>query len=235
MSGTRRATKSSARQASAPPANSIWDRYRVLILALVALAGVAVIAFILAEDGSSTGAAYACDAQLTAPPGSAAIADESGRPGFPTEQLLTRHVTAGTTITYGFCPPTSGDHYAGNAGPIRPAAYPPSSEQAPGGWVHNLEHGSVVVLYRCPSGVPGQGDCASLPEMDRVQVWFNDAPSSTSCGRQALAARFDSMSSRFALVAWNRALLLDTLDNSTLGLAENFAEQWTDVNAPEPG
>jgi hypothetical protein len=175
--------------------------------------------------------AYVCESQLTPPPGIDALADPSGRPGFPTAMLPTGHVRAGTTITFGFCPPTSGNHYDST---IRAAVYPPSSEQPPGGWVHNLEHGSVVLLYRCPSAVPGQGDCASLSEMERVQIWFNDAPSSANCGRQALAARFDSMSTRFAVLAWNRALFLDEFDNTGLGLADNFTETWTDVNAPEP-
>lgn len=234
MSGSRRARQSasppSVRSSPSPAAEqSPFRRYRALVLALVALAGVAVIGFVILQSG--TRLAYACESQLTPPPGADAVADASGRPGFPTAMLPTRHVPAGTTITYGFCPPTSGNHYDLT---IRSGVYPPSSEQAPGGWVHNLEHGSVVLLYRCPSGVPGEGDCASLSEMDRVQIWFNDAPSSATCGRQAVAARFDSMSTRFAVLAWNRALFLDEFDNSGLGLADSFAVTWTDVTAPEP-
>jgi hypothetical protein len=71
--------------------------------------------------------------------------------------------------------------------------------------------------------------------MRTLQQWFNDAPTDAACGRQALVARFDSMSTRFAVVAWNRALLLDTFDNASLALADTFAERYTDANAPEPG
>ena len=45
-----------------------------------------------------------------------------------------------------------------------------------------------------------------------------------------IVARFDEMSTPFAVLAWNRALLLDRFD---LAQASAFAQQWTDVTAPE--
>jgi hypothetical protein len=51
-----------------------------------------------------------------------------------------------------------------------------------------------------------------------------------NCPKQALVARFDEMWTPFAVLAWNRALLLDTFD---LEQASAFAQQWTDVTAPE--
>lgn len=66
-----------------------------------------------------------------------------------------------------------------------------------------------------------------------MQQWFDDAPANPECGKQAVVARFDGMASRFALVAWGRALLLDEFN---LDAARTFAQQWTDhAAAPEPG
>lgn len=133
-------------------------------------------------------------------------------------------VNAGQTIEYGFCPPTSGAHYniGGGVGPIRAAVYPNSAEQPPGGWVHNLEHGWVVQLYSCTNG------CPSSDEMTQMQTWFDQAPAvdpSQRCDKEVIVARFDSMTTRFAEVAWGRALLSDEFNLDT---ARTFAQQWMD-------
>lgn len=62
-----------------------------------------------------------------------------------------------------------------------------------------------------------------------MQQWFDTAPVVNNCPKQAIVARFDDMSTRFAVVAWDRALLLDRFD---LLQASAFAQQWTDVTAP---
>jgi len=146
------------------------------------------------------------------------------RLGFTTQVLGRNHIlNAGQTIEYGFCPPTSGDHYnISGVGPIRAAVYPNSAEQPPGGWVHNLEHGWVVLLYSCKNG------CPSSAEMAQMQQWWDEAPAvdpSQGCNKEAIVARFDSMTTRFAVLAWGRALLTDNFDLDT---AKTFAQQWTD-------
>ena len=140
-------------------------------------------------------------------------------------------MSVGTTVDYGFCPPTSGNHYqSSNRGPIPAAVYPASAEQPPGGWVHNLEHGWVVLLYRCPGGAIGAEGCPTQAEMTQIQEWFDTAPAPTvsNCPKKVLVARFDSMSTRFALVAWGRALLLDEFNLDT---ALTFAQQWMEHEA----
>lgn len=131
----------------------------------------------------------------------------------------------GTTIEYGFCPPTSGNHYnSAGRGPIPGNFYPPNQEQAPGGWVHNLEHGWVVLLYRCPGGAAGAEGCPTEQQMAQMRQFFDTAPTPPSgCNRKVLVARFDSMTTQFALVSWGRALLTDTFDVDT---ARTFAQQW---------
>ncbi len=140
-------------------------------------------------------------------------------------------VDPGQTITYDYCPPGSGEHYnlAGRA-PMPPAVYPPAEERAPGYWVHNLEHGYTVVLYRCPSGQLGVGDCISQAEFDGLEAFFaaGPAPVVSACPTKVMAARFDEMSTDFAVMAWDRALLMDEFD---LDKALLFAEQWMEHDA----
>jgi hypothetical protein len=66
---------------------------------------------------------------------------------FPNEGQ--QHVAEGSPIQYKSVPPTSGPHYPApkDWGVFDQAV-------VPGYWVHNLEHGGVVLLYNCPSGCP---------------------------------------------------------------------------------
>jgi hypothetical protein len=137
------------------------------------------------------------------------------------------HVQPGTTINYAFCPPTSGQHYniAGQA-PLRRGFYTPESGVRPGNWVHNLEHGHVVFAYR---GTPDQAT------LDAIRQTWEDTPGgplAASCGvpNSVLVVRFDEMTTPFAALAWDRALLLDEW-NAEQAMA--FAAQWQD-NAQGP-
>jgi hypothetical protein len=66
-----------------------------------------------------------------------------------------------------------------------------------------------------------------------MQQWFDAQPIPAGCATpQALVGRFDEMATEFAVLAWRRALLLDTFD---LAKAITFAQQWTDApTAREP-
>jgi hypothetical protein len=157
--------------------------------------------------------------------------EPTARLGFTTSNLGRTHILdPGHVLNFGFCPPTSGEHFnITGQGPIRPLVYDRTDERNPGGWIHNLEHGFVVALYRCPS----PDDCPSEAEMSQLQAFFDQAPFSgnEACPKKVLVARLDDMTTRFALVAWNRALLLDEFDLDT---ALTFAKQWTsDEAAPE--
>lgn len=128
----------------------------------------------------------------------------------------------GTSISYAFCPPTSGKHYivTGQA-PLPVAFYPPGTTLRPGNWIHNLEHGFVVILYK---GTPDQ---ATLDDIKRVMESVPPSTIATGCGvrNHVIAVRFDTMLTPFAVVAWNRALLLDTWDPTAVA---TFAQQWQD-------
>jgi Protein of unknown function (DUF3105) len=123
----------------------------------------------------------------------------------PTENGV--HVDPGTPLTYRSRPPSSGMHYG---------AVPQVSDYrmydqpvTPGLWVHMLEHGAVVVLYRqdlC------DGSCtAQLGEV------FDAAPRSTRFGVRKLAITpYQNMDHAVAVVAWGYVDELDSVDKSRI-------------------
>ena len=138
---------------------------------------------------------------------------------------------ANEAVNYPYCPPTSGDHVnAAARGPIPAAVYPPNEERTPTGWVHNLEHGWVVLLYKCPGGAAGGEGCPSQTELDEMRAWFDQAPPPplSSCTKKVLVARFDDMTTQYALLSWGRAYLFEEFDLDT---ANTFAEQWMEHEA----
>jgi hypothetical protein len=59
------------------------------------------------------------------------------------------HVPRGTPVTYGHEPPTSGAHWP------RPEEWGVYEQTVPSElWVHNLEHGGLVILYNCVRPCP---------------------------------------------------------------------------------
>mgnify|MGYP000563055467 CR=1 FL=1 len=212
----------SERRPVAEPRRLPWLR---LVAGAIAIAGVlGFVGFALLNSGGAR--AYSCDELLTAP------AEASATDGFATASLGSQHVAPGTRIRYGFCPPTSGSHYnAPGAGPLRPGFYGPDDAAGPGGWVHNLEHGYVVALYRCEGGT-----CPPAADLAALRTFAANGPptqSAAACGYRSkvVVARFDDMTRPFALLAWDRALLLDSFDQAA---AQGFASRFIEATAPEP-
>lgn len=180
----------------------------------------------LAFLSTATAEAYSCGEQLQPP------AADPGAEGTATKNQGANHVAPGTRIRYASCPPMSGSHYnARGAGPLQPGFYGPDSDAGPGGWVHNLEHGYVVALYRCEDG-----RCPSESDLQALRSFAASGPptqSAAACGYRSklVVARFDEMATSYAMVAWDRALLLETFDASR---ARAFAERWIEASAPEP-
>ena len=80
--------------------------------------------------------------------------------GHVVDEMPRTHISQPSKVTYNHDPPTSGCHYSLGIGkaPISPGVY--DKHVDPEYWVHNLEHGYIVVLYNCPSGCPA--DIAAL-------------------------------------------------------------------------
>jgi hypothetical protein len=151
------------------------------------------------------------------------VPNPTARLGFSTEDLGRQHVANGTTVTYSFCPPTSGNHYnqANPPAPLPRNFYGPDTSLRPQQWIHNMEHGYVVVAYK---GTPDQ---ATLDSIKKVLDTATGDAFATSCGQpnRVIAVRFDTMDTPYAVLAWDRALLLPEWD---FDKALEFANQWQD-------
>lgn len=168
------------------------------------------LAFVLAcgDDSGGSGREGALDggsadgAQVDATPGSDAASCSA-----PAEQRVEvmsyLHVTG--DVVYPDPPPAGGNHNGcwGTWGVHE-------SELADERWVHNLEHGGVVFLYRCPEGCPSE--VASLGEF----VEGHDL---------ALLTPYAQLPTKFAVVSWGYRLLSDCFDRAAF---ERFYEAHRD-------
>jgi hypothetical protein len=156
---------------------------------------------------SSTGEPCIPDAELTEVEG---CAEPIGEPFCSEGQ---QHVEQGTDVPWLADPPHSGPHYPtwetwGEHEDVVPR----------GNWVHNLEHGGIVLTYRC------NGDCE--PEVDVLREVVAMRPDL----RILLTA--DPMlpgDERFAAISWTWVHRFDTPDLATLLC---FADQHEN-HAPE--
>jgi hypothetical protein len=194
------------------PRGSFIQRYRSW---LVAAAVVAVVAIVGAGVFSAaTQPAFACSTEWVPDPTSSPATDASPQPGYVQPDMGNAHVATGTVIRYTYCPPASGRHFnqGGGIGPIPARPYGPNDGVIPQGWVHNLEHGGLVILYR-----GAEADQAVL------RALYDAVPASPVCGFEPggsapgpVIARFDEMAWPFAALVWDRVLPLETLDQAAI-------------------
>jgi len=200
---------------------SIFQRYRTLILGAAILAVLAVVGAGLFS--AATEKPYECTTIWEPAPTASPREGASPQPGYVQPDMGPGHVTTGTTIKYTYCPPASGKHYNGaGVGPIQARVYGPDDTVMPNGWVHNLEHGGLVILYK-----GAQVDEAALRAM------YDAIPPSPVCGFEPggqspgpVLARFDDMAWPFGALVWGRVLPLQTLDQpAILEFYQTFAER----------
>jgi Protein of unknown function (DUF3105) len=104
----------------------------------------------------------------------------------------------------GHYPPVFGDHYDTWRPPgVYDSAVPE------GNFVHDLEHGSIVILYNCPSGCPDmvnqfKGLLTSLPRSQQ----FNEV--------KLVVSPNSKIQHQIALLAWDYEQDLDTYDEATI-------------------
>jgi len=108
------------------------------------------------------------------------------------------HVQQGAQVTYNHTPPTSGCHYNLGYGiaPIQAGAY--NAVIQPQYWVHNLEHGYVVVLYNCPTG------CAQ--QFTQLRQWYHGLPPDPAGAvayAKVIIIPYTQMSVPFAALYWD--------------------------------
>jgi hypothetical protein len=128
------------------------------------------------------------------------------------------HVGVCTPVTYATSPPSSGDHY-----PIW-AAYKTYVTPVPEGFfVHDLEHGAVVLAYNCPP----PGGCAA--DVAAAQAMIDALPADPDCAAQGSAVRRRTILTPdpkldvpFAASAWGWTLRAKCFDS---GPFEAFARR----------
>ena len=112
------------------------------------------------------------------------------------DEMPHTHVNPPAQITYNHNPPTSGCHYNlgyGNA-PVQTGVY--NQAIASEYWVHNLEHGYVVILYNCPSG------CST--EFNALHNWYKGLPPAPNFAYpKVVVLPYPSMNVPFAAVSWD--------------------------------
>jgi hypothetical protein len=209
---------------------SLLERLRTPVLALVVIA--AVVGIGLFAFTSATAPVYACTTIDTIQP------PVEGQIGQVQPDMGNGHVNIGDKITYPVCPPASGKHINKTAyGPLEPKVYGPEDQSAPNGWVHNLEHGGLVLLYSCAKGACDDASLAALREFS------SGFPPSAICKLPAgqvgpVIAKFDEMPARYAALVWDRVFYFDTLDDQKvysffLEYAERVSSDGTWISPPE--
>jgi len=97
------------------------------------------------------------------------------------------HVAEGSAITYHHNPPASGPHY-----PVWLRYEEYATAQARGYWVHNLEHGGIVFLYR-PD--------APAAAVNALRNTFRTLPNDPQCGHPRALMTPDPLMPRPVAVA----------------------------------
>jgi hypothetical protein len=214
----------------------------------IGVVAIGVLGFVFFQGLTSPG--YGCSTIWTPAPTSAPAPGATPRIGYVEDDMGREHAPESADIRYTFCPPASGPHFARSGfGPIKPAVYGPDDKQAPGGWIHNMEHGGLVVLYRCsapsaagaPSGALPAGDGCSDAAQQAMKQLYDDWPASPICGIPPhliapVFARFDDMAWPYAALLWDLVLPLDHFDRDAI--LAFYAQQGERTNpekqCPEP-
>ena len=209
---------------------SAFNRYRNWIFGIGGIAAAAILFGFLFLG--STGKTYACSTIWNPNPTASPAAGATPQLGYLQPDMGQLH-NATSSQRYTNCPPASGSHYnAAGKGPVQPRLYGPDDPAEPQGWIHNLEHGALVILYRC------DGDACTDAGQAKLQDVFASIPNSPVCnlppgntyGPGPVIARFDEMAWPYAAIVWDRVLPLQTLDKD---LILQFFRQWGDKTDPE--
>jgi hypothetical protein len=193
---------------------SFAQRYRGLLLTLVgASVAVLVVGVVFIN---ATAKAYTCNEiwqpEATAQPS----AGESPRLGYVQPNMGQSH-NVKRPQPYLYCPPASGSHLnAPGVGPIEPRVYRPDDGVEPMSWLHNLEHGALVVLYKCE----GTDACDSSGQT-RMREFYASFPNSPICNFPRgtvgpVIARFEDMAWPYAAIVWGRVLPLESFDGAQI-------------------
>jgi len=133
-----------------------------------------------------------------------AMQTNASLPGTPVPDEGRNHIPDTQQPQYAHYPPASGPHFD------TPANWGTYDQALPDGrWVHNLEHGGVVILYKCPSGCPDL--------VKQLKDFYASAPKSAKWNEVKLVVTpYDHMDHQVAIVAWDWIDEMDTFDSARL-------------------
>jgi hypothetical protein len=118
-------------------------------------------------------------------------------------------------------PPTSGKH---NPVPAQDGVYDEGNEPALENWVHSLEHGRIILMYR--PGTPAR-------RVAQLRTLFNEPVAGGPNGYHTLLMRNNTrMPFAVAAVAWRNYIGCKTFDDRTWDALRAFRDQFVD-KAPE--
>jgi hypothetical protein len=198
-------------------AEAVAKRKRLVqIAAGVVLAAVVVAGIVLAVAGGGSDKGRTSDAAVA----SAAKAAACDYRTFPSEGRghVTRTLTA---ADYKTNPPTSGDH---NPTPAPDGNYPPGNEPAVENWVHTLEHGRVLLMYK--PGAP-QKAVTALQKLYEEPVL-----SSGKSYHMVLMQNNTKMPFQTAAVAWQHYIGCNDLSPRGIEAMRKFRDRYVD-HGPE--
>jgi hypothetical protein len=152
--------------------------------------------------------------------GDAAAAYEAGQPVGICGAIEQQHPIEGRThvavcsvVQYLTKPPSSGDHY-----PIWAAYMTYSSPIPEGFWVHNLEHGTIVLSYNCAAYAADAG-AACTADVAAAQQMLNSLPDDPECTalgegvhRRSIMTPDPKLDVPFAASAWGWTLRANCFD-----------------------
>lgn len=156
--------------------------------------------------------------------GEAAVASEPDPDIVATEITVpgegASHLPTGQKAAYNHYPPSSGPHW--NQQGVAPLAWGYYADPVPPeSWVHNLEHGGIVILYNCP---------AACPEMEAsLQRLAGLVPDSRFGTQKVIITPDPAIDARVVALAWTRQMDLSDYDQARL---LDFYKRWVD-SGPE--
>lgn len=125
------------------------------------------------------------------------------------------HVEPGSQVSYKHYPPSSGTHYA----TTMPALGFYDQPWPEGYWIHNLEHGDIVVLYNC-----GADGCPDL--IARLKALLANAPKRRCAQPKMLILPYSQgMTTPITVIAWGKQLDLAQYDEEAI---LNFYKRYED-------
>lgn len=219
---------------------SFLERYRGPLIALAAVAILGVVGAFAFQ--SITRASYVCSTEWAPAATPSPDPSGSGRLGLVQPDMGRDHNVAAPQ-PYTYCPPASGDHFnLRGQGPIEARLYGPDDAAGPPNWVHNLEHGGLVFLYRCREGDAGCDDATQEQLSDLVENFPNSPICDFPPGQIGpVVARFDEMAWPYAALVWGRVLPMEELDPELVyrffeleGERTN-PEKFCEAPSPSPG